>query len=52
MSARNGDKSRLGRQRKRKIERRVVLRGLRLAKPAADVQAVTQAEPAAPVARE
>lgn len=34
MSARNGDKSRFGRQRKQKIARRVVLRALRTPDPA------------------
>jgi hypothetical protein len=36
MSARNGDKSRFGRQRKQKIARREVLRKLRAEKPAAE----------------
>ena len=64
MSARNGDKSRFGRQRKQKIERRVVLRALRARMPAAETAAspseapagvleeAIPAEPAAPVAQE
>jgi hypothetical protein len=35
MSANNGDKSRYGRQRKRKINRRIKTRALRKAAPAA-----------------
>jgi len=36
MSARNGDKSRFGRQRKAKIQKRVELRALRAQRPAAE----------------
>jgi hypothetical protein len=41
MSARNGDKSRFGRQRKQKIARREVLRKLQAEKPAAEPAAAS-----------
>jgi hypothetical protein len=43
MSARNGDKSRFGRQRKQKIQRRVELRALRAQKPVAGSVSVAEA---------
>jgi hypothetical protein len=45
MSARNGDKSRFGRQRKQKIARREVLRKLRAEKPAAEPVAASLVKP-------
>jgi hypothetical protein len=47
MSARNGDKSRFGRQRKQKIARRLVLRQLRTPDPGAPkTAATTESNPA------
>lgn len=45
MSARNGDKSRFGRQRKQKIARREVLRKLKAEKTAAEPEAVSSSKP-------
>jgi hypothetical protein len=45
MSARNGDKSRFGRQRKQKIRRRVELRALRPQKPVAGEAAAPGSQP-------